>query len=108
VTLSDIAQRTGYAQSRVSTAVAQIVDRVPVARGHRPVREDAVEIEVADDQLRAQCERTRDPNALALPALIAGVWLGLKLYGKLDDLMFRKVILTLLFVSGLSLIVPLH
>jgi hypothetical protein len=46
--------------------------------------------------------------ALALPALIAGVWLGLKLYGKLDDLTFRKVILVLLFVSGLSLIVPLH
>ena len=46
--------------------------------------------------------------ALALPALIAGVWLGFKLYGKLDDLTFRKIILVLLFVSGLSLIVPLH
>jgi uncharacterized membrane protein YfcA len=46
--------------------------------------------------------------ALALPALIAGIWLGLKLYGKLDDLAFRKIILVLLFVSGLSLIVPLR
>ncbi|HEX3439579.1 MAG TPA: sulfite exporter TauE/SafE family protein [Pseudolabrys sp.] len=46
--------------------------------------------------------------ALALPALIAGAWLGLKLYGKLDDLTFRKIILVLLFLSGLSLIVPLH
>jgi len=46
--------------------------------------------------------------ALALPALIAGAWLGLKLYGTLDDLTFRKIILVLLFLSGLSLIVPLH
>jgi hypothetical protein len=44
--------------------------------------------------------------ALALPALIAGIWVGLRLYGKLDDLTFRKVILALLLVSGLSLIVP--
>jgi hypothetical protein len=46
--------------------------------------------------------------ALALPALIAGVWLGFKLYGNLDDLTFRRIILVLLLVSGLSLIVPLH
>jgi uncharacterized membrane protein YfcA len=46
--------------------------------------------------------------ALALPALIAGVWLGLKLYGKLDDLTFRKIILVLLLLSGLLLIVPLR
>jgi uncharacterized membrane protein YfcA len=46
--------------------------------------------------------------ALALPALVAGIWLGIKLYGKLDDATFRKVILVLLLMSGLSLIVPLH
>ena len=34
--------------------------------------------------------------ALALPALVAGIWLGIKLYGKLDDATFRKVILVLL------------
>ena len=45
--------------------------------------------------------------ALALPALVVGIWTGLKLYGKLNDAMFRKVILSLLLVSGLSLILPM-
>lgn len=45
---------------------------------------------------------------LGLPVLLAGMWCGWKLYGKLDDQAFRKVILALLLVSGLSLIVPLH
>jgi len=44
---------------------------------------------------------------LGLPVLLAGLWSGLKLYGKLDDAAFRKVILLLLLVSGLALIVPL-
>jgi len=39
--------------------------------------------------------------------LIAGMWLGLRLYGRLDETAFRKVILVLLFLSGLALIVPL-
>lgn len=43
---------------------------------------------------------------LGLPALAAGMWCGWQLYGKLDEHMFRKVILVLLLVSGLSLIVP--
>ena len=42
---------------------------------------------------------------LGLPALLAGLWLGFKLYGKLDDAAFRKVILLLLFVSGLALVI---
>ena len=42
---------------------------------------------------------------LGLPALLAGLWLGFKLYGKLDDAAFRKLILLLLLVSGLALIV---
>ena len=41
---------------------------------------------------------------LGLPAMLAGLWLGFKLYGKLDDAAFRKVILVLLLVSGLALI----
>jgi uncharacterized membrane protein YfcA len=41
-----------------------------------------------------------------LPALTAGMWIGLKLYGKLDDAAFRKIILVLLLVAGLSLVVP--
>jgi len=44
----------------------------------------------------------------ALPALIVGIWVGFKLYGKLDDAAFRKVILSLLLVAGLSLILPLR
>ncbi len=43
---------------------------------------------------------------LGLPVMLAGLWWGFKLYGKLDDAAFRKVILVLLLASGLSLIVP--
>jgi uncharacterized membrane protein YfcA len=46
--------------------------------------------------------------ALALPALVAGIWLGINLYGKLDDAAFRKTMQILLLASGLSLIVPIH
>lgn len=46
--------------------------------------------------------------AFALPVLIAGLWCGFKLYGKLDDAAFRKIILLLLLVSGLALIVPMR
>ena len=44
---------------------------------------------------------------LGLPLLAAGLWSGFKLYGKIDDAAFRKVILLLLLVSGLALIVPI-
>jgi hypothetical protein len=44
---------------------------------------------------------------LGLPVLLLGLWVGVKLYGKLDDAGFRKIILLLLLVSGLSLAVPL-
>jgi uncharacterized membrane protein YfcA len=43
---------------------------------------------------------------LGLPCMLAGTWAGLKLYGKLDDAAFRKIILLLLLVSGVSLVVP--
>ena len=43
---------------------------------------------------------------LGLPALLAGLWIGFRLYGKLDDAAFRKVVLLFLLVSGLALIVP--
>ena len=46
--------------------------------------------------------------AFALPVLIAGIWSGFGLYGKLDDAGFRKVILVLLLASGVALIVPMH
>jgi hypothetical protein len=41
---------------------------------------------------------------IGLPALLAGLWLGFRLYGRLDDAAFRKVILLLLLASGLALI----
>lgn len=41
---------------------------------------------------------------LGLPAMVAGLWVGFKLYGKLDDAAFRKLILALLLISGLALI----
>jgi uncharacterized protein len=43
---------------------------------------------------------------LGLPLLLAGLWIGFKLYGKLDEAAFRKVILAFLSMSGLALIVP--
>jgi uncharacterized membrane protein YfcA len=43
---------------------------------------------------------------IGLPALAAGQWVGLKLYGHLDDATFRKAVLALLLVSGLVLVVP--
>ena len=44
--------------------------------------------------------------ALGAPALLAGMLLGFKLYGHLDDAAFRKVILVLVLLSGLALVGP--
>jgi len=43
---------------------------------------------------------------MGAPALLAGMWLGMHLYGRLNDAAFRKVILVLLLLSGLVLVVP--
>jgi uncharacterized membrane protein YfcA len=40
-----------------------------------------------------------------LPALLAGTWLGMKLYGRLDETTFRRVVLVILLVSGAVLMV---
>jgi uncharacterized protein len=45
---------------------------------------------------------------VGLPILLAGTWLGLKLYGRLDDAGFRKVVLALLLVSGVALMFSLR
>jgi uncharacterized membrane protein YfcA len=37
---------------------------------------------------------------------MAGMWIGLRLHGKLGEAAFRTVLLALLSVSGLALIVP--
>ena len=41
---------------------------------------------------------------LGLPVLLAGTWLGLRLYGRLDPAGFRRIVLVLLLASGLGLI----
>ena len=41
---------------------------------------------------------------IGLPALLAGTWLGWKLYGRLDEATFRKVVLYVVLVSGLALV----
>ena len=43
---------------------------------------------------------------LGLPMLLAGTWVGMKLYGRLDEASFRKVVLILLLLSGAFLVVP--
>jgi uncharacterized protein len=43
--------------------------------------------------------------ALGVPFMAAGLWSGFKLFGKIDDETFRKTVLSLLLLAGLSLIV---
>ncbi|WP_291577126.1 hypothetical protein [Bradyrhizobium sp.] len=42
---------------------------------------------------------------IGLPALVAGTLLGWSLYGKLDEVAFRRVVLILLLLSGLAIVV---
>lgn len=42
---------------------------------------------------------------VGLPALLAGTWLGLKLFGRLNEAAFRKIVLVLLLASGVVLMV---
>jgi len=44
---------------------------------------------------------------IGLLVLMLGSWLGLKLYGRLDEAGFRRVVLALLMLSGLALVAPL-
>lgn len=41
---------------------------------------------------------------MGLPCVLVGTWLGLKLFGKIDEATFRKIVLALLFLSGVALI----
>jgi uncharacterized protein len=43
---------------------------------------------------------------LGVPFMVAGLWSGFMLFGKIDDETFRKTVLVLLLLAGLSLIVP--
>ena len=42
---------------------------------------------------------------IGLPALAAGTWVGFQLYGRMNEVAFRKVVLVLLLLSGLPLMV---
>ena len=42
---------------------------------------------------------------IGLPVLLAGRWVGLRLYARLDEAGFRKVVLGLLVISGLGLVI---
>jgi uncharacterized membrane protein YfcA len=42
---------------------------------------------------------------IGLPALLAGTWLGLQLFGRLNETAFRKVVLVLLLASGAVLMI---
>ena len=42
--------------------------------------------------------------ALGLPFLFAGTWLGLKLFARIDEAVFRKIVLALVLVSGVALL----
>lgn len=41
---------------------------------------------------------------VGLPALAAGTWVGWRLYGRLDEASFRRVVLVLLLISGAALL----
>ena len=44
--------------------------------------------------------------ALGLVPVLAGIWVGLHLYGRMEEAGFRRVILAMLLLSGLALLVP--
>jgi uncharacterized membrane protein YfcA len=42
---------------------------------------------------------------IGLPFMVAGIWIGFKLYGTINDETFRKTVLILVLIAGASLIV---
>jgi uncharacterized membrane protein YfcA len=43
---------------------------------------------------------------IGLPALLLGTWAGLKVYSRLDEATFRRIVLVLLLLSGIALLIP--
>ncbi len=43
--------------------------------------------------------------AVCLPAMLLGIWLGLRLYARVNDAQFRSIVLWLLLLSGILLVV---
>jgi len=62
----------------------------------------------------AGAHRTRLVASISVPPLKSGVWLaviagsvlGLALFGKVNDLMFRRIVLAALLISGLAMPYP--
>jgi uncharacterized protein len=42
---------------------------------------------------------------MGLPCVMLGTWLGLKLFETIDEALFRKIILALLLISGMTLVI---
>lgn len=42
---------------------------------------------------------------IGLPFMVAGIWIGFKLYGSINDETFRKTVLVLVLIAGASLVV---
>jgi hypothetical protein len=42
---------------------------------------------------------------IGLPFMVAGIWIGFKLYGTINDETFRKAVLILVLLAGVSLVV---
>jgi uncharacterized membrane protein YfcA len=42
---------------------------------------------------------------IGLPFMVAGIWIGFKLYGTINDETFRKTVLILVLIAGVSLVV---
>ena len=40
---------------------------------------------------------------MGLPCVLAGTWLGLKLFGRIGEATFREIVLSPLFLSGVTL-----
>jgi hypothetical protein len=58
---------------------------------------------LSDGRALARCQETAKFFVMGLPCIVAGTWLGLKLFGRIDEAMFRKIVLALLFASGAAL-----
>ena len=46
----------------------------------------------------------RELFLIGLPALLLGTWAGFALYGRIDEGMFRRIVLWLLLASGIFLL----
>jgi uncharacterized protein len=49
-------------------------------------------------------KETLELYAIGLPFVLAGLWIGFRLYGRLDDAAFRRVVLIFLLCSGMALL----